>query len=115
MSRALEGKFGEGGGRVGERVFLLEIGRFGVQAGFVVEDQRFPEAVECVYISHHAAGSVEDSEMVTKQFLGNAAERMEGPFVHQDGLNVVAVAQPVEVCSPEVTAVLAHAPAATGK
>jgi hypothetical protein len=35
---------------------------------------------------------------------------MDGAFIKEDGLDVLAVAEPVEVGTPEVTAALSHRP-----
>ena len=67
--------------------------------------------VECINIARHSAGVVEDGKMVPKQLLGNATKGMQGALVHEDGLDEVAITQPIEVGAPEITAVLTHAPA----
>ena len=52
--------------------------------GFVLGDQgseRLVKSVKCIDVSHHAVGSVDDGEMISEKFLGEAANLVQWTFV----------------------------------
>ena len=55
---------------------------------------------------------MQTGEIVGKELLGKPGEGVNGTFIVQDGLDILAIAEPIEVGSPEVATTLAHGPTA---
>ena len=70
------------------------------------------EAIESVDVDHHASRAVNTSEVVSEQFLCETGEGMDGTFVIQDGMDVLAITKPIKMGTPEIAATLTHAPTA---
>jgi len=51
-------------------------------------------------------------EIVGEEFLGKARKCVYGAFVVENRLDILAIAEPIEVGSPEVATTLAHGPTA---
>ena len=79
---------------------------------FVFGNQRFVKAVESVNVDHHASWAVNHGKVITKEFLSEATDLMQGAFVVQDFFDCIAVAKPVKMSSPKIATILAHGPTA---
>eukprot|EP00977_Amphora_coffeiformis_P026876 scaffold31386_cov84-Amphora_coffeaeformis.AAC.1 len=58
--------------------------------------------VEGVDVRHHGCGAMDCGPMVHEEFLGPATELVAGSLIGGNGLDGVAVADPVEVAAPDV-------------
>jgi hypothetical protein len=74
-------------------------------------DERVVEASEAIDVLHHARWAMKDLKEVSKQFLGPAADLVDGTSVLQNFLDSTAIAEPEEFGAPQKFAVLANGPA----
>lgn len=75
--------------------------------GFIAEQERIGKAPtgNGIDIFHHAAGAVDDGEIITEQFLTPTAEERTGTIVIKQRLKRDAIGDPVKVTTPESTAI----------
>jgi hypothetical protein len=72
-------------------------------------------ASKAIDISHHLSWAMEDLKEATKEFLGPAADLMNGAIILQNFFDSAAVAEPKEFGAPKKFPILANSPApATG-
>jgi hypothetical protein len=77
-------------------------------------DQRILEAtVEAVNVTHITSNTMEDLEMVAKEFLCPPSNLVNGFVVFKDFLHGTTIAKPIELRPPEKLLILADAPAAS--
>ena len=76
----------------------------------VLSYQRVVEPVEAVNVAHHASGAVNKCEVVTEQFLCDAADLVDVAQVVEEFLQGTAITHPVEVGSRDVLSVLSDGP-----
>ena len=84
-----------------------------VHAG-LLEGVQVAAAVEGVDVSHHGTWAVDRGPIVREEFLRPAAELVAGPIVVGDLLDSVAVADPIEVGTPDVRVDNGECPSACG-
>jgi len=79
----------------------------------VLTDKTVVTTGECVDVGHHASRAMDDSEMVTEQFLGPAADDVDLTIVIENLLHRTAIANPIEHSAPKIFLVLGNTPATT--
>ena len=69
----------------------------------IVEQERISEAPtrDGIDIFHHAAGAVDDSEIITKQFLTPSTEEHIRTIIIEQRFKRDAISDPAEVTTPE--------------
>ena len=74
----------------------------------------FPvSSAERIDVDHHACGPVDNTKVVSKEFLRPPLDHGDISTVFQDFLYGGTIAHPVEVCAPEVSPILSDGPSST--
>jgi hypothetical protein len=75
-------------------------------------DKGVVEAGKSVDILHHAGWRMDDSEVVTKQFLSPTADDVDRAVIIENFFDGAAIKDPIEECAPEILFVFQDCPAA---
>eukprot|EP00977_Amphora_coffeiformis_P017279 scaffold5536_cov186-Amphora_coffeaeformis.AAC.2 len=108
-------RFGGRRGMVGRQRVVYCRKRVGSKAAGLVgkaEGVQIAAPVEGVDIGHHGGGPMECGPIVHEEFLGPATELVAGSLLGGNGLDGIAVADPVEVAAPDVGVDDGEAPSA---
>eukprot|EP00977_Amphora_coffeiformis_P023870 scaffold14635_cov201-Amphora_coffeaeformis.AAC.3 len=101
-----EGEGVEAGGEWWDGHWVVYCGkRVGSKAAGLVakaEEVQVAARVEGVDVGHHGCGTMDCGPVVHEEFLGPATELVAGSLVGGDGLDGIAIADPVEVAAPDV-------------
>ena len=66
-----------------------------------------------INIFHHFSGTTNDTEIISKQFLGPTTELVDATSVFQYFFDCVAIANPIEYFPPKVTTITSNTPVTT--